>query len=83
MEYCQKALEIKQKIYGKPHPDIAISSFNAGWLLAALGNYPQALEYCNVALDIYFDFYGEEHYYTKEFRRIITVIEARLRNTNE
>jgi hypothetical protein len=46
-----------------------------GRLYVGLGNYPKALEYCKIAFEIYLDFYGEEHYYTKQFKQNIEMIE--------
>ena len=61
LEYYNKALGIREKVYGKEHPDTAISYNNLGAVYRILGYYEKALGYYNKALAIKEKVYGVDH----------------------
>ncbi len=61
LEYKERALAIRQKVYGEEHPDTAMSLNDVGTSYAALGEHRKALECEERALAIWQKVYGEEH----------------------
>ena len=61
LEFYTKALNIKEKVLGKDHPDTANRYNNIGYLYSDMGNYPKALEFYTKALDIYEKVLGKDH----------------------
>ena len=61
LEYYFKALEIREKVLGKEHPDTATSYNNIGLVYGTKGDYDKALEYYFKAKDIYEKVLGKEH----------------------
>ena len=61
LEYCFKALAIREKEFGLDHPDIATSYNNIGFVYSSQGNYPRALEYYSKALAIQGKVLGLDH----------------------
>ncbi|MBN2607899.1 MAG: tetratricopeptide repeat protein [Candidatus Fermentibacteraceae bacterium] len=61
LEYGLKALEIRRKVFGEEHPDVAASHHNVGDALYEQGEYSEALEHYEKALAIRRGAYGEEH----------------------
>ena len=61
LEFYTKALNIKEKVLGKEHPDIATSYYNIGSAYYYMGNYPKALEFYTKALNIREKVLGKEH----------------------
>ena len=61
LEYCHKALAIREKVYGEEHPDTATSYNNLGTLYHDMGDFPRALKYHKKALAILEKLYSEEH----------------------
>lgn len=62
LENFQKALDIRQKIYGDQHPFIAASYNNVGLAFLGKGLFDSALKYFYEALQIGINIYGEWHY---------------------
>ena len=61
MEYCEKALVIREKVLGKEHPDTATTYDNMAGVYEDQGNYEKALEYYEKALVIQEEVLGDEH----------------------
>ena len=61
MEYYQKALKIRKKIFGIKHPDTATSYNNIGSIYYNQGDYAKALEYYQKALEIFEKVLGTDH----------------------
>ena len=61
LEYYQKSLKIREKVYGKEHPDTAESYNNIGSVYNSKGEYDKALEYYQKSLKICEKVYGKEH----------------------
>ncbi len=61
LEYGQKALAIRQNVYGEEHPDVADSCHNIGDAYYEQGEFAKVLEYYEKALAIRLKVYGEEH----------------------
>ena len=61
MEYHKRALEIRKKVYGDDHADVAGSYNNLGNVYRNLGQYIQAKQCHERALKIRRKIYGEEH----------------------
>jgi len=61
LEYGLRALDIRQKIYGENHQDVAASYDNVGWAYYKLRNYQKALEYKEKAMVIRRSIFGENH----------------------
>ena len=61
LEYHNRALAIREKVFGTEHPDVAQSYNNIGLIYDSQGNYEKSLEYYNKALEIYEKFFGTEH----------------------
>ena len=54
INYFNKSLEIKTKIYGKnSHTNVADTYFNLGMSYQSIEDYASSLEFLNMALDIY------------------------------
>jgi tetratricopeptide (TPR) repeat protein len=66
LEYYQKSLKIREKVYGKEHPKTAISYNNIGLVYDSKGEYNKALEYYQKSLKIREKVYGKEHPDTAE-----------------
>ena len=61
MEYHNKALDIRENVFGIEHPDVATSYNSIGGVYAVQGDYPKALEHYSKALDILEKVFGNEH----------------------
>jgi tetratricopeptide (TPR) repeat protein len=61
LEYQKRALEIRESVLGKNHPDTAASYHNIGFVYDALGDYATALEYQKRALEIREAVLGKNH----------------------
>lgn len=61
LEYEKKAVEIREKVLGKEHPDTAMSYNNIGLIFGDLGRYEEALEWAKKALEIREKVLGKEH----------------------
>jgi len=57
----ERALEIKEKVYGPDHPEVAITLGNLGLVLQQLGDYEGAKERLERALVIEETVYGPDH----------------------
>ena len=66
IEYYQKVLEIREKIFGTEHIETAISYNNIGTLYDAKGDFDKALEYSEKALTIRKKALGKEHLLTAQ-----------------
>ena len=54
-------MEIRKEVLGEKHPDTAMSYNNIGNVYYNLGDYNEALEYFNKALEIKKEVLGEKH----------------------
>ena len=61
MDYCQKALDIRLKILGEVHPDVANSYQSIGGIYHSKRDYNQALNYHHKAAKIRLEALGEPH----------------------
>ena len=61
LEFHTKALNIREKVLGKDHPDTANSYNNIGLVYSDMGNYSKALEFYTKALNIYEKVLGKDH----------------------
>jgi tetratricopeptide (TPR) repeat protein len=61
LEYLQRSLNIRLKIYGEEHPDVAETYNSIGYAYVIKGEYEKALEYYKKTLAIGLKIYGEEH----------------------
>jgi len=61
LEYLQKSLAIRRKIYGEDHPDVARTYSSIGWAYRAKGKYEKALQSYAKSLTIGLKVFGEEH----------------------
>ncbi len=61
MSYHKMALDIRKKIYGEEHADVATSYYNLGVVCHDPGQYSEATEYHEKGLEIRKKIYGEEH----------------------
>ncbi|MDR0736396.1 MAG: tetratricopeptide repeat protein, partial [Zoogloeaceae bacterium] len=64
LEWYRKALDIKEKVLGKDHPDTATTYNNIALVYKAQGEYGKALEEYRKALDILEKVLGKDHPYT-------------------
>ncbi len=61
LEYGQRALAIRQKVYGEEHPYVADSYHSIGDAYDEQGEYAKAMEHFEKALAIRLKVHGEEH----------------------
>ncbi|HKQ05103.1 MAG TPA: FxSxx-COOH system tetratricopeptide repeat protein [Blastocatellia bacterium] len=61
LELYQKALEIRQELFGNKHPDTATSFNNVGITYDNLGDYKRALEFEQKALEIRQELSSDKH----------------------
>ena len=57
----QKSLDIKLKVFGPDHPDVAKTYCNIGVVYDGMGDHEKALEFYNKDLDITIKVHGPEH----------------------
>ena len=60
LEFYQKALKIRKRLYGHEHQEVANSYNSIGNIYQDIGEYKKALEFYQLALNIY-KLYGEHH----------------------
>ena len=60
------------------HPDTAMSYNNIGLVYNSQGDYDQALEYCQKALEIFEKALGAEHPYTKTVKENIELLKTKM-----
>ena len=60
-EYLIKVLDVRRKIAGEKHTDVAIAYNNIGAIYGDLGNHKKALEHQEKALQIRLSIFGERH----------------------
>ena len=65
IEYLQEALSIHRALNIEEHPDVAKILNNLGTTYFYMGQTLQAKDYFNRAYDLYNQFFGPEHPYTK------------------
>ncbi|MEE1092130.1 MAG: tetratricopeptide repeat protein, partial [Prevotella sp.] len=78
LEYHNKALGIREKVFGTEHPDVALSYNNIGEVYHSQGDFQKALEYHNKALEIYKKTIGTEHQYTKTVMENIDFLKQKM-----
>jgi len=61
IEYYLKSLDILEKVFGKKHPETAISYYNIGNMYSSKGDYDKAIEYHLKSLGIREKVLGKEH----------------------
>ncbi len=61
LEYQQKALDIRQSLYGEGHPEVAASYNDMGLVYSTQENYQKALTFYQKARRIYEQAYGNNH----------------------
>lgn len=59
--YHQKALNIRRRIYGEVHPDVAKSWGNLGMYYLSQKDYSEAIKHCEKSLSILLEIHKEEH----------------------
>jgi len=59
--FHKKALEIRKRLFGENHPDVAMSYNNLGLAYKNKGDLVQAVKYFNQALEILKELFGEKH----------------------
>ena len=59
--FLEKALTIRQRVFGEDHPGVADSCHNIGSVWKAQGDYDKALEFFEKALAIRQRVFGEDH----------------------
>ena len=57
----QRALEIRTRVFGSEHPDVAGSHLNIGAVYNSQGRYEEALVQYQQALEVFLAVYGQEH----------------------
>ena len=61
LNFYNKALKIRLKVYGYRHADTGVSFNNLGLIWMDKGDYNKATEYLNKGLEISFKVYGKFH----------------------
>jgi tetratricopeptide (TPR) repeat protein len=61
LEFCQKSLAIRIKLFGENHDHVAKSYINIGFTYRKLGDYKKSLEFCQKSLAIRIKLFGENH----------------------
>ena len=61
LEYCRKALAVRERVLGSDHPDTATTYNNMAGVFRAQGDYEKAMEYLSKALAIRERVLGPEH----------------------
>ena len=61
LEFFTKALDTREKVLGKYHPDTASNYNNIGSVYRRMGDYPKALEFFTKALDTREKVLGKDH----------------------
>jgi len=61
LEYYQKSLDIKIRVVGSEHPDVAKSRNGIGNVLKRMGKPEEALVQYQKALEVFLTVYGQEH----------------------
>ena len=61
LEYYEKALRIRERVFGTEHPETSETYNNIGALYKSLGNYGEAHEYYSKALAINEAVFGSDH----------------------
>ena len=61
LEFHAKALNIREKVLGKDHPDTANSYNSIGYVYSDMGDYPKALDFYTKALNIREKVLGKDH----------------------
>jgi tetratricopeptide (TPR) repeat protein len=72
------ALDIRRKVFGEEHPDVASSYNNIGGVYDSKGEYALALEYYQKALDILTKVYGAEHPETRLVTEEVSFLKYRI-----
>jgi tetratricopeptide (TPR) repeat protein len=67
LEYCLKALAIRERVLETDHPNIAVSYNNIGIIYRSMGNYQKALEFNIKALALRERVLGTEHQNTATY----------------
>ena len=57
----QRALEIRTRVFGSEHPDVAKSRHGIGNVLSSMGKHEEALVQYQKALEVFLTVYGQEH----------------------
>ncbi len=61
LNYYKKSLKIREEVYEKEHPDIAVSYNNIGLVYSSKGDLDKALKYFTISLEVMKKAYGKEH----------------------
>ena len=61
LEYGEKALNLRETLFGKNHEDVARSFSNLSSCYSKLGQYDQALIYGQKALEMHIAIFGDDH----------------------
>ena len=61
LEHHQKSLEIKIKVVGHVHPDVANSHMGIGNVLDDMGKHEEAIVEHHKALEVFLAVHGQEH----------------------
>ena len=75
-DMLERSLVIKERAYGRDHPEVALSLANLGLAYVALGDKPKALESLERARAIFESAYGPDHPHAEFCRANVEAIAA-------
>ena len=71
LQYYQQSLAIREKLFGKSHPDCGASLINIGNALQNLGKYAEAIDYLRRGTEIDKKFFGDKsQFYGEDMHNI-------------
>lgn len=82
-KYHYKALDLRLKIFGNQHPNVAYSYNKLGLIHYNLGYNEMALDFFNAALDIRKKVYFKNHKWRKETEKKIIEIRTKMTESHE
>ena len=71
LEYYQKSLEIRIRVFGSDHPDVAVSYENLAAVYQTQGNHVQTKEMVTMAYHIFLKVLGPDHPQTQGLKRFV------------
>jgi tetratricopeptide (TPR) repeat protein len=80
-QFHERALAVREKVYGEEHPSTANSLNNLGITLHEQGKHDEARRYYERALAIYEKIHGEEHPVTELLRQNLRILDDSQQRT--